>query len=197
MKPIYHPLMSFQQTYSSPITIFGEIKNYAEFIKTINNIYNEIVHFRRNIFNVPTGKAGKMYIKELTYWLKHFNSSNSKLNSVSLKAFMVLPTLILQKPSPRSKTKEHAECMLRRLEMWRNGDLSLLFREIKTIQHKFVSSKKERSFEDTSRIFSKLVMEGKLSAALKFLEKESSSGVLSLSENVKNNSWKNLLTLHR
>ena len=38
--------------------------------------------------------------------------------------------------------------------------------------------------EDTSRIFAKLVMDGKLSAALKFLDTESSSGVLKLSDSV-------------
>ena len=99
---------------------------------------------------------------------------------------MVLPALILQKPSSRSKTKEHSECILRRLEMWRNGDLNMLMREVNTIQRKLVTSQKKRSFEDTSRIFAKLVMEGKLSAALKFLDKESSSGVLILSDVVKN-----------
>ena len=160
--------------------------SYANFIEEVTAIYNETVHFRKNIFNIPTGKAGKAYVTELTYWLNQFNTSDSKLNSISLKTFMVLPSLILQKPSSRSKTKEHSECILRRLEMWRNGDLNMLMREVNTIQRKLVTSQKKRSFEDTSRIFAKLVMEGKLSAALKFLDKESSSGVLILSDVVKN-----------
>ena len=71
-----------------------EIKNktwgsisYESVCDTINGVYDEIVHFRRNIFNVPTGRAGKAFIEELTFWIKH---SNSDLNSVALKAFMVL-----------------------------------------------------------------------------------------------------------
>ena len=52
------------------------------------------------------------------------------------------------------------------------------------IQDKFVSSKKAWTSEDTSRIFSKLIMEGKFSAALKFLDAESSSGVLKLTDKV-------------
>ena len=28
---------------------------------TINCVYDEIVHFRRNIFNVPTGRTGKAF----------------------------------------------------------------------------------------------------------------------------------------
>ena len=45
---------------------------------------------------------------------------------------------ILQKPSPRSKAKEHSEFILRRLEMKRKGLLNLLLQEIKSIQQKFV-----------------------------------------------------------
>ena len=48
---------------------------------------------------------------------------------------------------------------------------------------KFTRSKKARSIEDTSRIFAKLIMEGKVSAALKFLDSES-SGVLTCSDEV-------------
>ena len=89
-----------------------EIKNetwgnisHESFCDTINGVYDEIAYFRRNILNVPSGRAGKAFIEELTFWIKQFNS-NSDLNSVALKAFMVLPTLILQKPSATSKSKD-------------------------------------------------------------------------------------------
>ena len=105
-----------------------EIKNktwgsisYESVCDTINGVYDEIVHFRRNIFNVPTGGAGKAFIEELTFWIKH---SNSDLNSVALRAFMVLPTVILQKPSATSKSKEHGAAIERRLNLWRFGSLA-------------------------------------------------------------------------
>ena len=89
-----------------------EIKNktwghisHDSFCDTINGVYDKIVHFKRDIFNVPSGRAGKAFIEELTFWIKQFNS-NSDLNSVALKAFMVLPALILQKPSATSKSKD-------------------------------------------------------------------------------------------
>ena len=117
-----------------------EIKNktwgnmsHESFCNTINGVYDEIVHFRRNIFNVPSGRAGKAFIEELTFWIKQFNS-NSDLNSVALKAFMVLPTLILQKPSATSKSKEHCAAIERRLKLWRQGDLDLLLKEVRCIQ---------------------------------------------------------------
>ena len=103
------------------------------------------------------------------------------MNSVALKAFMVLPTLILQKPSATSKSKEHSAAIERRLALWKQGDLDLLLKEVRFIQGKFVNSKKARTVEDVSKVFSKLVLQGKLSAAMKLLDNESSSGLLDLS----------------
>ena len=114
---------------------------------------------RRNIFKIPLGKAGKEYIKQLTFWLRQFNSPKSKLNSIALKAFMSLPTLLLQKPSPKSKAKEHSECTSCRILLWTNGDLDLLMEEV--IQKKFISSKKPCRTEEVSRILAELIMEGK------------------------------------
>ena len=100
--------------------MWGNI-SLQRFCEEINNICNEVVHFRRNIFNLPSGRVGEHFIEELTFWLKQFNS-NSDLNSVALKAFMVLPSVILQKPSATSKSKEHSVAIERRLALWRQGD---------------------------------------------------------------------------
>ncbi|XP_031551225.1 uncharacterized protein LOC116288561 [Actinia tenebrosa] len=97
---------------------------------------------------------------------------------------MVLPTLILQKPSATSKSKEHSEAIERRLSLWRAGDLSLLLKEIRFIQSRFSKTRKARSMEDISKIFANLVMQGKLSAAIKLLDRETSTGVLTLSPEV-------------
>ena len=57
-------------------------------------------------------------------------------------------------------------------------------KEVGHIQKKFTSSKKPRRTEDVSRISAKLIMEGKISAALKFLETETSKGILSLTDDI-------------
>ena len=57
-------------------------------------------------------------------------------------------------------------------------------KEIRQIQKKFVSSKKPRRTQDVSRIFAKLIMEGKISAALKFLKSETSKGTLSMTDDI-------------
>ena len=137
------------------------------------------------IFSIysTSGRAWKNFIGELTYWLKQFNS-NSDLNSIALKVFMVLSSLILQKPSATSKSKEHSAAMERRLALCRQGDFNLLMKEVRFIQNRFVTSKKTRSSDDIARVFATLVLQGKLSAAFKFLDRESSSGLLDLSPEI-------------
>ena len=95
---------------------------------------------------------------------------------------MVLPTLILQKPSATSKSKEHSAAIERRLNLWRQGDFDLLLKEVRFIQGKFVNSKKARTVEDISKVFAKLVFQEKLSAAIKFLDSESSTDLLNFTQ---------------
>ena len=97
--------------------IWGNIR-HVSFCNIVNSVYDEIVYYRRNISNLPSSRAGKSFIEELTFWIKQFNA-DSDLNSVALKAFMVLPTLILQKPSATSKSKEHSAAIERRLVLWK------------------------------------------------------------------------------
>ena len=156
--------------------------SYSMFIKKVEKIYGEIVFFRKNLFKIPSGKAGKEFIQELTFWMRQFNGV-SKLNGVALKVFMILPALLLQKPSPKSKAKDHSECLSRRLKQWKDGDLDVLEREVRRIQSSLKNSKRPTS-DNVSKSFSKLMMEGKVSAALKLLTKESSNGVLPLNDDV-------------
>ena len=72
-----------------------------KFCQSVNSAHESIVHFRSNLFNVLSGADGKLFVRELTFWIKQINSSQSQLNSVALKAFMTLPALILQKTSKK------------------------------------------------------------------------------------------------
>ena len=55
-----------------------------------------------------------------------------------------------------------------------------LLKEVRFFQGKFVNSKKPKKVEDISKVFSKLVLQGKLTAAMKLPDNESSSGLLDL-----------------
>ena len=77
------------------------------FEKNLNNAYEKIVHWKKNIFLLPTGKAGKEFIDQMTRLVGEWNN-DSPLKSISLKALMVMPCLLLQKPSKTSKAKDHS-----------------------------------------------------------------------------------------
>ena len=141
-----------------------------------NNAYNEIIKWRKNIFMLLSGKAGKALICKLSYWLDQFNG-DTKLKPVSVTTFMVLPSLLLQKPSRQSKAKEHAAKLDGCLQLWREENITSLLNEGRTIQKRLGNSKM-RTEADVSRIFAKLMMEGKVSAAIKFLSENNDSGVL-------------------
>ena len=63
----------------------------------VNATYDEIVHWRKNIFLLPSGKAGKQFIRETTRLLDIW-TKESVLCKIALKAVMIMPALLLQKP---------------------------------------------------------------------------------------------------
>ena len=82
-------------TYSAP-----------DFMHSLEATYSEVVHWRRNCFTVPLGKAGKEFVDELSYLFQAFASA-SALESIALKSATILPILLLQKPhkaSPRQRS---------------------------------------------------------------------------------------------
>ena len=141
--------------------------------------YAEVVHWMRNCFTVPFGKAGKDFVRELSKLYLAYGSA-SALESVALKAAIVLPILLLQKPSRASKTKYHITHLERR--WWSNGDLAELVREGTVIQQ---GLPKNRSTKDNSNLafsFSILMFEGRCIAALDLLSREEKAGILHLDD---------------
>ena len=70
----------------------------------INEAYDNIVHWRTNLFPIPKGSLGKEFIKEMTSQLdKWTNHTTSR--GYSLKSLMILPNLLLQKSSHTKNAK--------------------------------------------------------------------------------------------
>ena len=130
-------------------------------IQRINIAYEEIVKWRRNIFLLPSGKAGKAFISELARLYQSY-ADNSTLECIALKACSVMQSLLLQKPHAKSKTKEHIACLERRLVLWTEGNIEKLMTEGKCIQKYLITSgKAETEFEKTARGFNRLMLKEK------------------------------------
>ena len=98
-----------------PTTTYNNTDGHT-FVNSIEHIYSTIIQWRKNLFQTPSGSAGKIYIKLLTTWLKHFND-NSSFKGVAMKVYMILPCLMLQKPSRTSKSRDHTKALERRFHL--------------------------------------------------------------------------------
>ena len=136
------------------------------FIQSVTAAYNEVVHWRRNIFAVPSWKAGKTFIREMAKLYRAY-AEGTALETVALKATTILPILLLQKPHHSSKSREHSACLERRLTAWNAGDIDTLLQEGRTIQNRLPKAGPTAKDEArTTRAFSKLMLQGKTKAAL-------------------------------
>ena len=150
-------------------------------IESTNLVYEKIVFFKQNLFKLPSGHAGKDFIRECTRLVGSWNT-NSGWKSIAWKCIMIIPALLLQKPSRVSKSKDHTAALKRRLEIWKRGDFLELLRESQTIQGRLRSSVPSRNIEATSKKFASLMKNGKITSAVKLLTNSMEGGVLPLSE---------------
>ena len=83
-------------------------------VSTIENTYDEISKWRKNTFLVPFGKTGKEFIDTLKELINKWNNG-SEMEFIALKVAIVLLALCLQKPCPKSKSKDHQDCLAKHL----------------------------------------------------------------------------------
>ena len=82
------------QSSSQPAFTWGQLDG-QDFTQAISAAYAEVVHWHRNLFLVPSGKAGKDFVTELARLFQSY-AEGLALESVAMKATMVMPHLLLQ-----------------------------------------------------------------------------------------------------
>lgn len=109
------------------------------------------------------------------------------MEHIAFKAAIALPILVLQKPSSKSKAKEHNSCLERRLNTWLDGDLEDLLSEGRTLQQRIPKPTTADNAKRKKRLahsFANFMFEGKTKAAISLLTDESKGGVLRLCDEV-------------
>ena len=105
-------------------TIIGtEPDNKMKYREERENTFNESVHWKRNLFDLPKGAPGKAFINELTKKINEWCSKSSN-RDICVKALMVMPSLILQRTSNKCKMSEIKSHVERRLNHWKNKDVN-------------------------------------------------------------------------
>ena len=155
-----------------PRFTWGELDSET-FTQRLSHAYSTVVHWRRNIFSIPSGNAGTAFVTELSRLFCAY-AVGSALESVALKAAMTMCALLLQKPSRSSKAKDHVACLERRMATCKAEDLNELLEEGLTIQRGLLTAKPKQCCEDekVQRAFMSEMSKGNTRAALHSLSKE-------------------------
>ena len=85
-------------------------------------IYEKFVYWKKNVFLLPTGKSGKLYIDESVKLWNSWVEGTALYNTV-FNAIMIMPNLLLQKLSKKAEAKDHLTALKRRVQSWLKGDL--------------------------------------------------------------------------
>ena len=92
---------------------------------------------------------------------------------------------MLQKPSKKSKAKDHAKYLTSRLDKWSKGELDLLMEECQEIQARIIKSKKQKE-ETKKKAFVRHMLNGKLKQACNCINNNDSiTGVHKLTDEIK------------
>ena len=147
-----------------------------------NEMYNKVVHWRKSLFLLPSGSTGKRFIEKMTRLINNWKF-RSEQDTIAMKALMVLPTLMFQKTSLTSKSKDNVEILKQRLNQWEDGQIEKLLIESKTIQERlFKDNVKNQSSNRKTTLFARFMENGKVNKALKLLESSEKGRILPLTE---------------
>ena len=162
---------------------WGDIIGINKIQELLETMYGKIVKWAKNIFEVPRGPAGKEFILEATKII-HLFDENSIWEPIALHQLLIFFPLMLQKPSAKSKAKNHTRYLAKRLKMGKEGRLSELMSEAEEIQKRLCRSIRKK--EQAEKGFIRLMLLGKVKQALKVIDANSEiSGVHELTEMVR------------
>ena len=162
------------------LSIGGESKGSDAKI-AIGECYEKVVFWKKNLFMLPNGAAGKNFIREATRLLNAW-IDDSLIKPICMKAIHIMPALLLQKPFKNSKSKDHSKALERRLEKWHQGKFQELYEEAETIQQRLSKPSRKNDIASISKRFKDHMQRGNVNAAIRLLTDNMSHGILPLNK---------------
>lgn len=155
------------------------------FISEVEQAYEQMVCWRRNIFLLPSCRFGKDFINEKARLFFSVRKGDP-FEKIAFKAIALMEHLILQKPFKNSTSKDHVECLKKRLQLWHSGNIKQLVDDVCAIQDRLNQHIPKLSQQDLSRKFANFIFQGNVHAAIKLLEDHGPTrGVQDLSDELK------------
>ena len=138
-----------------------------------------MTQWRRNLFKLPKGNLGKKFVDEKTKLLNRWATTNEE---EALTQLMIMPNLLLQRTSKKTKARENKNHLQRRLELWENGKLNELMEEGKSIQNRLPKLPSRQSEEEMIKAFRNHMLKGNVNGALRLLNQANNKGILPITE---------------
>ena len=151
-----------------------------EISSALDLVYNTVITWKPNVFKLPSGAVGKEFVEEIGSMINLY-IQNTDSQAVAMKAVMVIGPLLLQKPSKNSKNREHVVHLKQRLTKWKSGEYKALLNEGIAIQKRLMQGK--FSAVQHEKVFVKLMLEGKVGAALKWIS-ENRAGIHNITPDI-------------
>ena len=82
---------------------WGRYDSY-QFEENLSLVYEKIVHWKKNLFLLPSRRAEKQFIEETTKLMNEW-LHDSTLKDITFKAAMIMSSLLLQKPFQKKKNE--------------------------------------------------------------------------------------------
>ncbi len=177
------PLPPFSQMSCSSFR-WGDVTSDA-LCTDIENVYEELVNWQKNTFSPTSGHAGVDYVREHARLLRAY-ADRTPLERIALRAVMVMPSLLLQRPHAKAGSKECSVHLQRRLSLWKAGKIGELLDEAQAIQSRLLErdSRSGMTTAKLNRRFSQLIAKGNIHAAITLITEQGKGGVMPLTQQV-------------
>ena len=163
---------------------WGRYDSY-KFEGNMSLVYEKIIYWENNLLMLPSGSAGKQFIEETTKLMNEW-LYGSPLKDTAFKAILIMPRLLLQKPSKKSKSREHLKALERCMDLWTSGEILDLLHEEETIQKNLRPSNTPSTVAKISKKFTREMHKGNVTNAMKQLTDNMQNGILPLNQKTLN-----------
>ena len=133
-----------------------------------------IVSLSGSHYHLPGGSVGRKYVDQLTHELSHFSAGN-----YPSERFIIFSSVVLQRDRSVVKGADIRRVIERRLIMWDKGDFDLLVQEAERCDKSLrPRTKFNHDKTHTATVFTRLMLQGKVKAAVRWLSDNTKGKVL-------------------
>ena len=169
--------------FSSQEKWYQSDKTNVEVLPAIEEAYEEVLTWKRNLFCCPSGKIGKEVVQLVREGIEWWTQKSGK-EALAWKAVLVMLPLIFQKPEG-IKAPEIKELVKKRIQWWRNGEITKLLEEARYLQKHRVAKWSTAEPEHVSKSFARRVALGKVKGAVDLLNSQKKGGGIVCSDEMK------------